>query len=185
MEMWAHYSGNTWVEQQDIDSYILGAVPGSTPQTIADAVCIYCYNVWAIASYYADGSEEQNHSISDQLYSIQMGYPCIPVINSGLHAVVLKAAQWHRDSYGTPWTDAVWYHDPSFSYPQPNVYRSIAFWKAEYQSCVSGSCYGTIINIMCSSNPEASDAYNQYRTQGGTFYGEPPNEREQWEPYMI
>jgi hypothetical protein len=182
----SHYSG-TYPSQEAIWNYMGGS--GSSPSKIAEAVNICVLNVYATLDVFGLSDDEQNHSISDQLYSISSGYPCIPIVDHGWHAVVLKKAKWHRASSGTPYMDDAWYHDPDFYNPRPNEWASIASWKSYYNSCRSSMspdpCYITVIELSCVGNPGAMDGYNQFRMQGGTYYAENPADRHGWVPYMI
>ena len=168
VQMWAEYKGY-YPTQEEIKSYM--GITGAAPSYIAEAACWFCYQFIIV-----DAHDVQDYSISDQLYSMRYGHPCIPIINNGTHAVILNKAKWHRDS-GTPYMDQVWYHDPDYYFPCSNAYASIATWKAIYESCHTGDCYITIIHVAYAHNPEARDGYDGFRAQGGTYYGEHPDDR--------
>lgn len=175
VQMWAEYKGN-YVTQLQIQQYM--GILGASPSYIAEAVCWFCY-LFAVP----DAHDVQDHSISDQLCSMSYYETCIPIINNGFHAVILNKAGWHREC-GVPYMDYVCFHDPNYYNPYPNVYASIATWKFIYESCWNtGDCYITVIDIIYAHSSEAANGYNGFRAQGGTYYGENPDDGNEYIQY--
>jgi hypothetical protein len=117
IQMWAAYDGVP-ASQQDIANYI-GCTPqgGTDPGPAVRGVQHFTTSGRDAALLYNGGAGDPT-TLSEEFYSAEITsisalVPLIPLINGGLHAVVLVGGQWHIDTDHNLYVwDSVIYHDP-------------------------------------------------------------------------
>lgn len=114
IEMWAAYDGIT-TTQQEIANYI-GCSPtgGASQQQILSGVQHFTESGRDAELTFNSGD---GVFFSDEVTSITALVPILPIVNGGLHAVVLIGGQWHIDPdnsnlYVWDVWDTVIYNDP-------------------------------------------------------------------------
>ncbi len=158
IEMWAAYDGVTATQQQ-IGSYIgCGADGNTSAAQLVSGVQHFTISGKDAALVY-NGGEGDPTTIGEVFYSAEITsitalVPSMPIVNGGLHAVVLIGGQWHIDTNNNNlyvW-DTVIFDDPAIG---PGRVMNAASWTG----------YDDTQHIISAS--ASADAYENYVTYHG------------------
>lgn len=112
VQMWRLYCGYPDnMTQSNIYTY-MGGNSGVSGAAIANGVNAMTCTQDAYRSLNTSDDDGLAEEITKQICSVDAGWPAIPIIQGGFHAVILDGGEFHSDSSAHYWWDTLLVHDP-------------------------------------------------------------------------